>query len=182
MSATTGVADCGIALEWCSVRSSFAQPAIALAMLLVLPLLSSGSRARAGYVPVNSLCQKAVAPVAKDRWCGADPDASGTSAAFESLPVEPQGDEQVSPPNPRPSLPCLLRQVIPFAARGGMTQPGSGSGAGGLVGPLAGLPSQAPDLGAEPCARFFLDNPTFVPSPAISGLFRPPRAAPLPCA
>ena len=171
-------------IKWCSVRFAFAQTGLALAVLLVFPVLSVGSRAQAGYVPVTSLCQKAVSPVAKDRWCGADPDVGGASAAFEPLPSDTEGKEEVSPPNSRPFLPALLRQAFQFASPrgGGMTQPSGGPGSGGSSGPLAGLPSQVPDLGPEACVRFSPNNPVFVPSPTLSGLFRPPRAVAAPCA
>ena len=154
------------------MHSISTKPGFALALLIGLPALMLGGRAQAGYVSARALSHEVVSAVA-----GGAPEArvemetsSGDLGSFSA-------SEKTDAPMPLSTWRSLFLQTTHFAlaASGGMTPPDTsfGSGAGGHQ---VGLPSEPQLPAPEPGARLRFDEPVFAPTPAVSGLFRPPRA------
>ena len=162
----------------CPVRTFPVQAGLALAGLLILPALANFSQLRAAYAPVKCPSRFAV----RDGGPGLRPWHDAEAGAGDSLSDlgdgsgSGDGDKATPPASPLPSPLQFQEPTQPGAlSGGGMTPTSSGGTSGATTGLTLGLSERPEILRPQTCSWLSLSDPLFIPSPTLSGLFRPPR-------
>jgi hypothetical protein len=146
-----------------------------LACLFALPALGLGSRTEAGYVAAPSLTQSEL--TADHRLFDRDFDAGASCQNEEpALDSQDDADRRYGDTDPQKAQVIRLADTLSPVNQGGTTGTGGASSSGSGAVPV-GIVASSPIQVEVVVRRLYLAHQFFIPTPSISGLFRPPRAA-----